>query len=37
MTDRNKEVRDLERMERIYRKLIWLFVVTMILIGVCFL
>ena len=37
MTDRNKEVRDLERMERIYRKLIWLFVVTMILIGVCLL
>ena len=37
MTDRNKEVRDLERMEHIYRKLIWLFVVTMILIGVCFL
>lgn len=37
MTDRNKEVRDLERMERIYRKLIWLFVVTVILIGVCFL
>ena len=37
MTDRNKEVRDLERMERIYRKLIWLFVVTVILIEVCFL
>ncbi len=37
MTDRNKEVRELERLDRIYRKLIWLFVVTMILIGVCFL
>lgn len=37
MTDRNKEVRDLERMERIYRKLIWLFVVTMVLGAVCFL
>lgn len=37
MTDRNKEVRELERLDRIYRKMIWLFVVTMILIGVCFL